>query len=50
MEACYTYGLELHAKEEIAEEIARLMSGISTSMEAKKYTKAVTQQVVDSIN
>ncbi|RZC58114.1 hypothetical protein C5167_005416 [Papaver somniferum] len=49
-EACYRSGLELHAKEEIAEEIARLKSGISTLTEAKKYTKGVAQQVVDSIN
>ncbi|KAK4376377.1 hypothetical protein RND71_002673 [Anisodus tanguticus] len=28
-EACYRYGMELHEKEEIAEEIARLKSGVS---------------------
>ncbi|XP_042502178.1 vacuolar-sorting protein BRO1-like isoform X2 [Macadamia integrifolia] len=49
-EACYRYGLELHEKEEIAEEIARLRSGISTLADAKKSTKGVAAQLVDAIN
>ncbi|KAI4379116.1 hypothetical protein MLD38_005452 [Melastoma candidum] len=38
-EACYRFGLELHEKEEIAEEIARLRSGIAALAEAKKILK-----------
>lgn len=49
-EACYRYGLELHEKEEIAEEIARLKSGISTLSEAKKSTKGAPAQLLDAIN
>ncbi|OVA14237.1 BRO1 domain [Macleaya cordata] len=49
-EACYRYGLELHEKEEIAEEIARLKSGITALADAKKSTKGVTAQVVDAVN
>ncbi|XP_010243760.1 PREDICTED: ALG-2 interacting protein X [Nelumbo nucifera] len=48
-EACYRYGLELHEKEDIAEEIARLKSGISTLADAKKSMKGVAQQLVDSV-
>ncbi|KAJ8548242.1 hypothetical protein K7X08_030711 [Anisodus acutangulus] len=50
-EACYRYGMELHEKEEIAEEIARLKSGISALSEAKKAsTKGAAQQLLDAIN
>ncbi|KAI9115780.1 hypothetical protein K1719_013449 [Acacia pycnantha] len=35
-EACYRYGLKLHEKEEIAEEIARLKIGVNALTEAKK--------------
>ncbi|KAF8040347.1 hypothetical protein BT93_B2546 [Corymbia citriodora subsp. variegata] len=49
-EACYRYGLELHEKEEIAEEIARLKSGINTLLEAKKSTKGAPPQLLDAIN
>ncbi|KAL3751289.1 hypothetical protein ACJRO7_012156 [Eucalyptus globulus] len=49
-EACYRYGLELHEKEEIAEEIARLRSGVSTLSEAKKSTKGAPPQLLDAIN
>ncbi|XP_047330038.1 vacuolar-sorting protein BRO1-like [Impatiens glandulifera] len=49
-EACYRYGLELHEKEEIAEEIARLKSGISTLSESKKSsTKGAAQQLLEAI-
>ncbi|XAR72289.1 hypothetical protein NMG60_11018877 [Bertholletia excelsa] len=50
-EACYRYGLELHEKEEIAEEIARLKSGINALSEAKKSSsKGAAQQLLDAIN
>lgn len=49
-EACYRYGLELHEKEEVAEEIARLRSGVSTLTEAKKSTKGAPAQLLDAIN
>ncbi|KAL3368037.1 hypothetical protein AABB24_009089 [Solanum stoloniferum] len=50
-EACYRYGMELHEKEEIAEEIARLKSGISALSEAKKTSsKGAAQQLLDAIN
>ncbi|KAJ9708330.1 hypothetical protein PVL29_000398 [Vitis rotundifolia] len=48
-EACYRYGLELHQKEEIAEEIARLKSGISALSEAKKSSKGAAAQLLDTI-
>ncbi|XP_065881909.1 vacuolar-sorting protein BRO1 [Euphorbia lathyris] len=48
-EACYRYGLELHEKEEIAEEIARLKSGLSALAEAKKNTKGAAAQLLDAI-
>lgn len=50
-EACYRCGMELHEKEEIAEEIARLKSGISALSEAKKSSsKGAAQQLLDAIN
>lgn len=49
-EACYRYGLELHDKEEIAEEIARLRSGISALAEAKKSSKGAPPQLLDAIS
>ncbi|KAL6193319.1 PREDICTED: ALG-2 interacting protein X [Fragaria vesca subsp. vesca] len=49
-EACYRYGLELHEKEEIAEEIARLKSGISALAESKKSTRGAAQQILDAIS
>ncbi|CAL0314942.1 unnamed protein product [Lupinus luteus] len=48
-EACYRHGLELHEKEEIAEEIARLRSGINALTEAKKHTKGAAAQILDAI-
>nr|GMD72492.1 ALG-2 interacting protein X-like [Ipomoea batatas] len=50
-EACYRYGLELHEKEEIAEEIARLKSGINALSEAKRTApRGAAQQLLDAIN
>ncbi|KAL8470857.1 hypothetical protein ACS0TY_033433 [Phlomoides rotata] len=50
-EACYRYGLELHGKEEIAEEIARLRSGVNALSEAKKMSsKGAAQQLLDAVN
>ncbi|KAF2310862.1 hypothetical protein GH714_017770 [Hevea brasiliensis] len=49
-EACYRYSLELHEKEEIAEEIARLSSGISALTEAKKNLKGAAAQLLDAIS
>lgn len=48
-EACYRCALELHEKEEIAEEIARLKSGISALADAKKSVKGVAAQLTDAI-
>ncbi|KAK4484184.1 hypothetical protein RD792_011406 [Penstemon davidsonii] len=50
-EACYRYSLELHEKEEIAEEIARLKSGTTALSEAKKTSpKGAAHQLLDAIN
>ncbi|GKC74492.1 vacuolar-sorting protein BRO1-like protein, partial [Tanacetum coccineum] len=50
-EACYRYSLELHDKEEIGEEIARLKSGIGALTDAKKSSpKGAAQQLLDAIN
>ncbi|XP_028758167.1 vacuolar-sorting protein BRO1 [Neltuma alba] len=49
-EACYRYGLELHEKEEIAEEIARLRSGVNALIEAKKSSKGAPAQILDAIS
>lgn len=49
-EACYRYSLELHEKEEIAEEIARLKSGVSILTEAKKSSKGAAAQLLDAIS
>ncbi|XP_024021584.1 vacuolar-sorting protein BRO1 [Morus notabilis] len=48
-EACYRYSLELHEKEEIAEEIARLKSGITALSEAKKSSKGAPAQLLEAI-
>ncbi|KAK7274211.1 hypothetical protein RIF29_15292 [Crotalaria pallida] len=48
-EACYRYGLELHEKEEIAEEIARLRSGTNSLTEAKKNSKGAAAQILEAI-
>ncbi|XP_071735609.1 vacuolar-sorting protein BRO1-like [Rutidosis leptorrhynchoides] len=50
-EACYRYSLELHEKEEIAEEIARLKSGIGALTDARKSSpKGAAQQILDAIS
>ncbi|KAL2324167.1 hypothetical protein Fmac_023225 [Flemingia macrophylla] len=48
-EACYRYGLELHEKEEIAEEIARLRSAVNVLTETKKSSKGAAAQILDAI-
>ncbi|PIA33499.1 hypothetical protein AQUCO_04100140v1 [Aquilegia coerulea] len=48
-EACYRCALELHEKEEIAEEIARLKSGISALTDARKSTRGVAAQLIDAV-
>ncbi|KAK4763463.1 hypothetical protein SAY87_012901 [Trapa incisa] len=50
VEACYRYGIELHEKEEIAEEIARLRSGINALIEAKKNSKGAAAQLLDALS
>ncbi|KAK4423504.1 Vacuolar-sorting protein BRO1 [Sesamum alatum] len=50
-EACYRYSVELHDKEEIAEEIARLKSGVNALSEARKSSpRGAAQQLLDAIN
>ncbi|GMH15190.1 hypothetical protein Nepgr_017031 [Nepenthes gracilis] len=49
-EACYRYSLELHEKEEIAEEIARLKTGISSLTEAKRSAKGAPSQLLDAVS
>ncbi|KAI8538985.1 hypothetical protein RHMOL_Rhmol09G0146000 [Rhododendron molle] len=50
-EACYRCSLELHEKEDIAEEIARLKSGVNALSEVKKSSsKGAAQQLLDAIN
>ncbi|KAL8229970.1 hypothetical protein R6Q57_014870 [Mikania cordata] len=50
-EACYRYSLELHEKEEIAEEIARLKSGIDALTDAKKSSpRGAAPQILEAIN
>ncbi|XP_061365022.1 vacuolar-sorting protein BRO1 [Gastrolobium bilobum] len=49
-EACYRYGLELHEKEDIAEEIARLRSAVNVLTDAKKNSKGAAAQILDAIN
>ncbi|KAF3585059.1 hypothetical protein F2Q69_00026766 [Brassica cretica] len=49
-EACYRYGMELHEKEEIAEEIARLRSGSSRLAEAKKSSRGAPAQLIEAMN
>ncbi|KAK9676291.1 hypothetical protein RND81_11G067000 [Saponaria officinalis] len=49
-EACYRYSLELHEKEEIAQEIARLNSGITALSAVKKSVKGAPAQLLDAAN
>ncbi|KAL9241998.1 hypothetical protein vseg_016045 [Gypsophila vaccaria] len=48
-EACYRCSLELHEKEEIAQEIARLKSGINALSEVKKSAKGAPAQLLDAV-
>ncbi|CAJ1977446.1 unnamed protein product [Sphenostylis stenocarpa] len=48
-EACYRNALELHDKEEIAEEIARLRSAVNLLTETKKSSKGAAAQILDAI-
>ncbi|KAL8142029.1 hypothetical protein V2J09_015061 [Rumex salicifolius] len=47
-EACFRYSLELHEKEEIAEEIARLKTGISALADTKKSARGAPSQLLDA--
>ncbi|XP_031494344.1 vacuolar-sorting protein BRO1 [Nymphaea colorata] len=49
-EACYRFSVELHEKEEIAEEIARLKVGIALIADAKKSAKGAASSLLDAIN
>ncbi|KAK9063707.1 hypothetical protein SSX86_017579 [Deinandra increscens subsp. villosa] len=50
-EACYRYSLELHEKDEIGEEIARLNIGITALLDAKRSSpRGAPQQILDAIN
>ncbi|GLJ21673.1 hypothetical protein SUGI_0403730 [Cryptomeria japonica] len=49
-EACYRLSLDLHDKEEIAEEIARLKAGIATLADGKKSAKGVAGPLLDAVN
>ncbi|CAA6673326.1 unnamed protein product [Spirodela intermedia] len=49
-EACYRAGLDLHEKEEIAQEIARLKSGINALADAKKSSKGVAAPLLDAVS
>ncbi|XP_074309426.1 vacuolar-sorting protein BRO1 [Silene latifolia] len=49
-EACYRYSLELHEKEEIAQEIVRLKSGISALSDVKKSAKGAPAQLLDAVS
>ncbi|XP_042373931.1 vacuolar-sorting protein BRO1-like [Zingiber officinale] len=49
-EACYRCSLDLHEKEEIAEEICRLKIGINALADAKKSIRGVPQPLLDAVN
>lgn len=49
-EACYRFSLELHEKEEIAEEIARLKIGLSALSDARKSVKGVSPPLLDAVS
>ncbi|XP_051188501.1 vacuolar-sorting protein BRO1 [Lolium perenne] len=49
-DACYRCALDLHEKEEIAQEIARLKIGMSALADAKKAAKGVAAQLLDAVN
>uniref|UniRef100_A0A0E0MAT5 BRO1 domain-containing protein n=1 Tax=Oryza punctata TaxID=4537 RepID=A0A0E0MAT5_ORYPU len=49
-DACYRCSLDLHDKEEIAQEITRLKIGISALADAKKVARGVAAPLLDSVN
>jgi programmed cell death 6-interacting protein len=49
-EALYRHSLELHEKEEIAEEIARLKIGLAALADTKKISKGVAAPLLDSVS
>eukprot|EP01018_Ginkgo_biloba_P023116 Gb_12639 [translate_table: standard] len=49
-EACYRLSLELHEKEEIAEEIAWLKDGITKLLDCKKSAKGVVGPLLDAVS
>lgn len=49
-EASYRCSLDLHDKEEIAEEICRLRTAINALADAKKYSRGVAQPLLDAVN
>eukprot|EP00252_Welwitschia_mirabilis_P019453 TRINITY_DN4515_c0_g1_i1.p1 TRINITY_DN4515_c0_g1~~TRINITY_DN4515_c0_g1_i1.p1 ORF type:complete len:888 (+),score=181.72 TRINITY_DN4515_c0_g1_i1:183-2846(+) len=49
-EACYRFSLDLHDKEEIAEEIARLKAGLSALSDAKKSAKGVVVPLLETVS
>ncbi|KAK8969076.1 hypothetical protein KSP40_PGU012994 [Platanthera guangdongensis] len=49
-EACYRYALELHDKENIAEEITRLKVGLSALSDAKKSSKGVSLPLLETVS
>lgn len=49
-EACYRAALDLHEKENIAEEIARLKVAASTLANAKKSSKGVVAPLLDAVS
>ncbi|KMT14088.1 hypothetical protein BVRB_4g079130 [Beta vulgaris subsp. vulgaris] len=48
-EEALAFSLELHAKEEIAEEIARLKSGIASLSDVKRSSKGAPAQLLDAV-
>lgn len=49
-DACYRSSLDLHEKEEIGQEIARIKIGMSALTDAKKAAKGVAAPLLDSVN
>lgn len=49
-EACYRIALDLHEREEIAEEIARLKSAIGALNDSKKSARGVAAPLLDAVN
>ncbi|CAA6655461.1 unnamed protein product [Spirodela intermedia] len=49
-EACYRISLDLHEREEIAEEIARLKSAIGALNDSKQFARGVAAPLLDAVN